>query len=167
VLVFFGFIWYLINPFQKELSLSKISATTLKGEMPLSECFHEKTIVYFGYVSCPTICPMTMNRLAEALKYDEQNNTKVIFISLSSQDDFSTSHTYAQLYHEKSVALDVSEEDLEKLTAWLNVQYRNLENGEINHSGNLYLFKEKELVKVLPFGVEVERIIKALKRIEL
>lgn len=165
LLILFGLIWYVVNPFNQKPSLSNISVITVNGEMPLNEYFDEKTIIYFGYVSCPLICPMTMSRLSELFKQYDQNDTTVVFISLSPQDDFAKTHRYAQLYHPNMVGVDVSEEDLEQLTAWLKVQYRDLENGEINHSGNLYLFRQQELVKVLPFGVETETIVQALKRI--
>jgi protein SCO1/2 len=165
LLVTFGLSWYLLNPFKRELSLSNISAISLGGEMPLSELFSDKTVLYFGYVSCPLICPMTMATISEALKEYDQNNTRVIFISLSSLDDFNTTHTYVQGYHSNIIGVDITAQDIEKLTAWLKVQYQYLENGEINHSGNLYLFKQQELVKVLPFGVETETIVQVLKRI--
>lgn len=166
LLIIFGTFWYLWNPFKKDFDLSTVSTVTIDGEMPLNEYFSKKTILYFGYTTCPTVCPITLINVTEALKKYKKNDTKVIFISLSPRDTFKMTYDYGQLYHKNILGVNVSSENVGLLGEWLNLQYRDLNDGNINHSGNLYLFNDRKLSTVLPFGVESEIIVNELRRME-
>jgi len=162
-LIFFGIVWYIWNPFKKEFNLSKIPVVTINGKMQLKDYFSKKTILYFGYTTCPTVCPMTLANVAEALNKYKKTDIKVIFISLSPKDTFKKTYDYGQTYHKKIFAIEMSQENTELLGKWLNVQYRNTDDGEINHSGNLYLFNNKKIITVLPFGDDPVSIFKELQ----
>lgn len=165
-LIIFGALWYLWNPFKKDFDLSKVSTITINGKMPLNEYFLKKTILYFGYTTCPTVCPMTLMTITKALEKYKKNDIKVIFISLSPRDTFKMTYDYGQLYHKNILGVNVSSKNIGLLGEWLNLQYRDLNDGNINHSGNLYIFNDTKLTTVLPFGVESETIVNELRRMK-
>ena len=69
-----------------------------------------------------------------------------------------------QRYHKNIVGIDISQKDVELLGSWLNVQYKGSDDGQINHSGNLYLFNAKQLITILPFGVDSDSILEELQK---
>jgi len=166
LLIILGISLYIIKPFKKEFDLSKVKIETIDGKMKLDNYFTKKTILYFGYSICPKVCPMTLGYLSEALNRYEKPDIKAIFISLSPHDTLEMVHNNGQNYHKKIFGIDIPQKDVKLLSNWLNVQYRNLDTKEINHSGNLYIFSDKILVKVLPFGTDSETILKEIKGIK-
>ena len=167
LLIIFGLTWYFWNPFKKDFDLSKVVAVTLNGEMPLSNHFSKKTILYFGYTTCPTVCPMTLGTVTNALNSYAHDDVKVVFISLSPKDSFEKTYDYGQSYHKDIYGVKIGTKNIELLTRWLNLQYSDLNGETISHSGNLYIFDDKKLSKILPFGVEADTIVKTLESIEL
>lgn len=163
LLIVVGIGLYAIKPFKKEFDLSKVNIETIDGKMKLSDYFAKKTILYFGYSTCPKVCPMTLGYLSDALSRYEKSDIKVLFISLSPHDTLEMIYNKGQDYHKKIFGIDILQEDVDFLANWLNVQYRNVDTKEINHSGNLYMFNDKVLVNILPFGTDSDTIFKEIE----
>ena len=66
-----------------------VPALTLHDGQPFtSENLRGKwTLVFFGYASCPDICPMTMNVLAEAKKKANGDFPQVLLVSVDPERD--------------------------------------------------------------------------------
>jgi len=104
------------------------------------------TLVSMFYASCPTACPMLVGEvqaLEERLSPDERADLRVVLVSLDPDRD--TPQVLAEAADRYGVdgarwALHrTDDEHVRTLSALLDIQYRDLPDGEMNHSSVLTL----------------------------
>jgi protein SCO1 len=139
----------------------------------------ELTLAYFGYLSCPDMCPLTMGdlRRARELVGDEvAARTTVAFVTLDPErDDPERLNAYLSLFFDERVQA-LSAPDAAALDAaaeQLGVRFELEEPGEdgtyeVLHSAITYVIDDRGIVvRELPFGVpaeDVARVIEATLR---
>jgi protein SCO1/2 len=110
-------------------------------------------LLFFGFTSCPDVCPLTMNVLK--LFYDDLaeteygDSTQVIMVSVDPQrDTVEAMANYVQQYHPEFVGLTGEHAVISKLADELYIAFReapahegdhNPENYEIAHSGYIVM----------------------------
>jgi protein SCO1/2 len=125
----------------------------------------EVRLVSLFYASCGYVCPMLIEqiRAIEAqLDPDQRQHLHVLLISLDPQRD--TPEALAKLAKERRLALSrwtlaqPRPADLRKLSAVLGVQYRQLDNGEVNHSSVISLLdaQGRVLAQTTRLGAEAD-----------
>lgn len=105
-------------------------------------------LVFFGYTSCPDVCPTTlsdMKRVTEILG-DQAENTQVVFVTVDPErDTVEKLNSYVSLFNPSFLGLTGTDEDLTQV--WTNYGvYREI-NAEsktaagylVDHSSRLYL----------------------------
>ncbi|NOX43447.1 MAG: SCO family protein [Gammaproteobacteria bacterium] len=107
------------------------------------------TFLFFGYTSCPDVCPTTLTEMAtlsELLSHsNDLNQIQFIFISVDPDRD-TPDHlkNFIAYFNESFVAATGTIEQLNTLTDQLSVQHRRLkEQGDeylVEHSAELLLF---------------------------
>jgi protein SCO1 len=138
----------------------------------------ELTFLYFGYLSCPDICPMTMIDIARAQREvgDElAARTNVAFVTVDpARDDPERLRSYLAHFFEGSyLALTAPDEDsLDAAAERLGVRYEiephepGDDRYDVAHSAITYVIDDRGLVvRELPFGVtseELARVMRAL-----
>lgn len=116
-----------------------VTAADLQGQV---------VALYFGYLHCPDVCPMTMARLAEALKQlgAEAKDVRVVFVSIDPyRDTPDLVAQYAQAFTPQGLGLTGSPEVIEKLAKVYRVAYQRDKpdkdgNYAVMHSKAVYLF---------------------------
>ncbi len=112
----------------------------------------KKLIVYFGYTSCPDVCPVTLALLAKELNKIESQNVFLLFISLDIERDRNLKELNEWLsyfYPHSTVLIAEDKGQLDAITKNYGVIYQriNLNNSamrySIAHSNELYLIDEK------------------------
>lgn len=125
---------------------SLYSADHLKGQW---------TLMFFGFTSCGSICPVTMSELAKTYKLLLQENIKplpqVVMVSLDPQrDSLDKLNAYVHAYHRDFYGARGSLKAVKKMAQDLGVLYEKSipslqlpENYNIQHSGTIMIFNPK------------------------
>lgn len=137
---------------------------TLSGEMKL---------VYFGFTSCPIICPEVLNKLAQVSSALEKYNkpVKIVFISVDSERDGTEAmKTFVENFGAKLIGLTGSSEQIADAAAAFGASYSasgNNEDGGINHTSFVYLVSaDNKYLDVFHRDSSAEEIIKRVLNIQ-
>ncbi|WP_300701561.1 SCO family protein [uncultured Campylobacter sp.] len=132
---------------------------TLLGEdnktYSLKDFENEKIIIYFGYTSCPDVCPATLSMLSKELK-KIQKQAKIVFISLDleNDNDINLSTQWLKYFYENSIfLLAKNEEYLKNLSKRYGVIYEKIPQKDsvlkytVAHSSYLFLFDNAKFIE--------------------
>lgn len=83
------------------------------------------SLVFFGFTSCPDICPMELQKLAKLLRMANKGSAlQVIFISVDPERDRSAKlREYTKFFHPDIVALSGSNADLARTAQFFGAAY--------------------------------------------
>ena len=88
-----------------------------KGPFSLSDLRGSVVLIFFGYTSCPSVCPISLATISHAFSKMKQNDlkrTKALFISLDPErDTLEVLRQYTGYFHQNIVGLT---DDIEILT---------------------------------------------------
>lgn len=102
-------------------------------------------VLYFGFVSCPDLCPATLLKLSLAMKElgPTRHSVKVLFVTLNPEQDSARAlKAYVQAFDPRFVALTGSSAMVNKAAAAFFVQHARVSAGgheTIDHSGGIFL----------------------------
>ncbi len=98
------------------------------------------TLVFFGFVDCPDVCPLTMTRLADTVRdLDRGSALRVAMVTVDpEQDDPARLGAYVRGFHEEFVGLTGSNEDVATAARRFFVGY-NQASGTIVHTESVAL----------------------------
>ncbi|MBM0637007.1 SCO family protein [Campylobacter sp. VicNov18] len=140
------FINFKQNPYDFNLKSEFKTQTTLK------DFKGKKLIIYFGYTSCPDVCPTTLALIAKILKQINNPKAYILFISLDpiADNNLKNTNQWLKYFYPKSYALIPKDEStLKHLAKNYQVLYQKipLKNSQmpytIAHSNELFLIDEK------------------------
>jgi len=131
-----------------------------RGPVSLSDFRGNLVLIYFGYTSCPDICPTSLGALSAALKKlspEEMAHVQPLFISVDPERDTSDKLVaYARYFHPKMVGLTGSLEQLEKIADRYGAYFRK---AEVENSTLGYAVDHSSVIYVVnPKGVLVDMI---------
>lgn len=165
-------LWMIISPqYSDTKQLPPIKSFNLKDTNGLN--FTEKslhghwTILFFGYMSCPDICPRTLNVMKDVWQqYGQRPPARFLFANLTPVDDHETLKLFLKNYNTSFTGISGTPEELEKLTSQLGI-YSEKSGNLIDHTASLMLINPRgRLAKVIvpPFNVHdvVNEIDKAI-----
>jgi len=115
------------------------------------------SFVYFGFTSCPDICPVTLSvlsqverRLAEAGQPELYDNFQVVLVSVDPErDDVPTLKQYVGNFSERFIGVTGDNREIGKLAQQLNVAYGKVPDlnsavgYQVEHSGNIVLLNPR------------------------
>lgn len=150
----------LISP-AREVPDFSLPATT-GDSFSFEEQGGQVVFVYFGYLTCPDVCPTTLADLMRAYReVGEPENIQVVFITIDPERDSLTAlERYVGAFHERFVGLrPESEESLQALTEVFDTTYerREVESSVgylMDHSATVYMVApDGRILTQYPFGV--------------
>jgi protein SCO1/2 len=103
-------------------------------------------LVYFGYTSCPDICPIHLSQLSAVLdRAGTPSNVEVVFVTTDpSRDTPQRIREYLDAYSHSFVGLTGSEEELiaaqQAFGAIVAVRKSDAENYTMGHDGRVFAF---------------------------
>ena len=91
----------------------------------LSEAVNNKwSILYFGYTSCPDVCPTDLAILNQTLsKMDQANKLQVIFVSVDPNRDIGKLQDFVNRFNEDFIGLSAKDAELTRLTKTLGIYH--------------------------------------------
>ncbi len=131
-------------------------------------------LLFFGYTSCPDICPAELTKLASILRRAAKENDRlqVLFVSVDpARDSPEVLKKYVQFFHPGMIGLTGSEEEIRQVAqryrAHIQRQSANTGNGyTVDHSSNLYVIDPQgKLTAVVPYGLPPEHVISLIRKI--
>jgi len=131
-------------------------------------------LMFFGYTSCPDVCPQTMLHVASTLKQLEADADQLqnLFITVDPErDTVSRLQDYVPWFSDQVLGLTGTTAQIKNVAALYNARYtvhkKSIDDTEyvVDHSADLYLIgRDGTLEAVIPFGLPVEHTVKVIRR---
>lgn len=148
-----------------------------KKRFELEQLRGKLVMLFFGYTSCPDICPTelaTMAKLLKQLGNDSDiasNKVSALFITVDPErDTVEKLKEYVPYFSPHLIGLTGTKDEIAKVTKAYRVQskiHSRKENSDyylVDHSANLYVIDEQgKLIHLIPFGLPAEHILQVLK----
>jgi protein SCO1/2 len=167
-----------VATYQQPASLPEFSLTDHQGQpFDVSRLKGKMTVIYFGYLSCPDACPMTMTFMTHAFRRLEQspalkNQLQFVFVSVDpARDSTSELSEYIQYFNPDFIGVTGQQDQLVRLASSLAIayEYQDVESGDLigsdsiaSHGGNYYVNHSSELSVLDPDAQLVAHIIPPL-----
>ena len=92
----------------------------------LSEVSNNKwVLMYFGYTSCPNVCPMDLGKISQTLhKMKQKDDLQVVFVSVDPDRDIGKMNAFATGFNGDFVGLSAFEESLRTISKKLGVYHQ-------------------------------------------
>ena len=104
------------------------------GKSGLSDYRGKLVLIYFGFASCPDVCPTSLGIMKSALKLlkeSEQENIAGLFISIDPERDTpELTENYAQYFHPSFHGLSGKPEAIAQVAKQYNVLYKKMDTPE-------------------------------------
>jgi len=142
------------------------------GPVSLSSFRGKIVILYFGYTSCPDLCPATLALLRQGLDElgDKSRDVQVIFVSVDWQRDTpELLDSYTKYFRPDFIGLTGTQEQIDSVTKDFGIIYLlNLpdQNGNysVDHTASVkVLDRDGNLIVIWPFGMQASEITSDLK----
>ncbi|MCB1639561.1 MAG: SCO family protein [Thiothrix sp.] len=165
-----------------KLNLIPIEGKQFGGDFSLSsdgqtvnlQDFRGKVVaMYFGYTSCPDVCPTTLGLLGaavKALKPEEAAQVQGLFISVDPERDQGEKLTsYARHFYPDFVGATGTEDQVRQVTRQYGVFFEKQSSNSalgylVDHSSQIYIIdKQGQFKTVLPHDMSRDDILNALR----
>lgn len=134
--------------------------------------FKDKTVLlFFGYASCPDICPTTMAQLSHVLENlgPAAENVRILFISVDPHRDTpEILQSYVSVFDKNAIGLTGSEKQIADFARRYRVAYQiekpagnDPENYEVAHSRGVYMFDKEGRARYLAADTESVEVLTA------
>ncbi|HPQ94727.1 MAG: SCO family protein [Thiothrix sp.] len=145
------------------------------GSFGLADLRGKVVLLYFGFTSCPDVCPTTLGNLRaafERLTPQEQTQVQGLFISIDPERDTpEKADAYAHFFHAGLRGLSGTPEQIAKVAVQYGVLYRKVEtpdsalNYAMDHSSVIYVIdRQGHLQQKLQHGETPDEIVAAIRR---
>jgi len=142
-------------------------------EVNLSDYDDKLRFIFFGYTSCPDICPTALALVSSSLKQlteEELAQVQVFFISVDpDRDNAQKLRDYTKYFHSKILGITGTKSEIDKVVKQYGAAYRKVESDSamgylVDHSASVYVVGKKgKIVDMLPHGLPVESITKTIR----
>ncbi|TQV72126.1 SCO family protein [Aliikangiella marina] len=137
----------------------EFTLNSLHGDVSLSDYRGKLVIVYFGFIQCSQVCPVSMRtiqRTLESMEPQEVDNIQVILVSVDADDTYEALDAYAKKYHPNVVGVTGTLDQIRDVIDEYGSYYapNDLEEFDkgraFRHSSRYYLVNQKgELVDAM------------------
>ena len=131
-----------------------------RGPVNLGDLEGKVVMLFFGYTSCPDVCPLSLAKIGACLSSlgaEQAQDVGALFITLDpGRDTAERMHQYAEFFHPGIIGLTGSKDEIDELTARYGVTYERKPSPEsalgytISHSDTILLLDRD--------GVLVDRV---------
>jgi len=147
------------------------------GNMVKDEDFQGKfVLIYFGYMSCPDVCPTTLATLADAMEQlgDLNEDLAVLFVTVDpDRDGPKELHDYVQFFDKRIIALRGPKAYTDHMVKAFNARYEfyypdpeDKSEYTVDHTASVaFVGPYGNLIKRFPHGTSAESIAKDIREI--
>ncbi|CAM4389835.1 SCO family protein [Bordetella tumbae] len=136
------------------------------GKTVSSDDLKGKTVMlFFGYASCPDICPTTMAQLTAVLEQlgDDAQNVRILFVSVDPHRDTPDKlQAYVDAFNKQAIGVTGTEKQIADLARRYRVAYQiekprpgdSAEIYDVRHSRGVYIFDNTGKARLLASDTE-------------
>jgi len=127
--------------------------TSKNGAVSLSDFEQKVVVMYFGFLTCPEVCPSSMTVISTALaRLNEEQlaDTQAILVSVDpTRDTPEKLEEYTQFYHSSLLGLTGSKDDIDRVTKQYGAYYdfteieSVTEDYGVEHSSRYYVIDQR------------------------
>jgi cytochrome oxidase Cu insertion factor (SCO1/SenC/PrrC family) len=129
-------------------------------------------IVYFGYTSCPDVCPTDLMAITQALDAlgPAAEGVQPVFITIDPERDTKLLADYVSAFHRSLVGLTGSPDEIRKVANsykafYVKVQDERSRDYSIDHAGVIYLIgRNGEYLGFMPPQTNPDRLTEVLRK---
>jgi len=142
------------------------------GPVSLSDFRGKIVVLYFGYTSCPDVCPTTLASLRQALNDlgEKADEVQLVFVAVDWQKDTPERvASYLDAFHPDFVGLSGTQEQIDAVTKDFFIFYQINppdENGyyTVDHTATMQVLdREGRLMLTWPYGLTADELLDDLK----
>lgn len=149
--------------------------TLFRGNEPvkLSDFRSKLVVMYFGFASCPDVCPTTLTIIASALKQltpEELEEVQPIFISIDPERDQGEQLVaYASYFHPSFIGITGTPEQVQEVINQYGGFFVKVESDSaleylVEHTSKTYLVsKDGQYVSILPHDMTIDLALNAMR----
>jgi len=138
---------------------------------------NKTVLVFFGYASCPDICPTTMAQLTEVIAKlgDDARDVRILFISVDPHRDTPDMlQAYVDAFNKNAVGLTGSEKEVAALARRYRIAYQiekpkpgdSSEIYDVTHSRGVFIFDRFGKARLLASDTEaIDTVTADLRRL--
>jgi protein SCO1/2 len=144
------------------------------GKISLSDFKGQIVLLYFGYRSCPDICPTSLSAIhlaMQQLSADEQKQVQAIFVSVDPERDTpALLQKYVEYFRSGMLGLTGDPATIKEVTQRYGMAYRKVESDSalgylVDHSANIYVIdREGQLQQSLPHGTQPKQLTEVIRQ---
>jgi len=146
-----------------------------QGDKPvsLSDFRGQLVVIYFGFASCPDVCPTTLAIIASALKQltlKELESVQPIFISIDPERDRGENlEAYATYFHPGFIGITGTPDEVQKVINqyggfFIKVESDSAMGYQVEHTSKTYIIsKDGQYVSILPHDMTSDLALTAIR----
>jgi protein SCO1/2 len=126
-------------------------------------------LLYFGFATCPDVCPTDLALIAQALRQLDSEEVQPLFVTLDPQRDTpAILREYVAAFHPNFVALTGPEKEVRRVATSFKVFFEKVKlpgrGYTIDHTAYTFLLDRRgEFVILFPPGTPPERIVEMVR----
>jgi len=147
-----------------------------QGEVSLKDFRGKVVLMYFGYTSCPDVCPTSLGALSAALKKlgrREMQQIQPLFISVDPERDrVEKLQEYSRYFHPKMIGATSNPDYLQALANRYGAYFRKAEVGNsslgyaVDHSSTIFVVgKNGKLADMIQHSDSPKRILEHIRTV--
>lgn len=145
---------------------------TSEGKLTSRELRGKDVFLFFGFIRCPDVCPLTLRRiksLSEKLTPEEKKNFRFIFISVDTErDDLSQLKALKKIYGDSYIGAIGTDKELSELAASYGARFRRFKTKKgkliVDHTDSVfYLDKEGKWTATIPHETNADEMLAVLR----
>lgn len=144
---------------------SDFTLTSPNGPLTLSDLRGKVVLIFFGYTSCPDVCPISLARIRasfSALSAKELDRVRALFITLDPErDTLDKLQKYTGYFHPNIIGLRDDVESIRSVTELYGINFAKTMSPKsaigytISHSTDILLLDPQgQVVEVIPHNSE-------------
>ena len=156
------------------LQLIDFTLDSPEGALSLKDLRGNVVLIFFGFTSCPDVCPISLATISHAFSYltdDELKRSRTLFISLDPErDTMERLKKYTGYFHPNIIGVTGTKEELVRVADIYGVKFEKKETPDsalgylIYHSAKIFIIgTQGELRKTFPHNIDAKLLVQQIR----
>ena len=145
-----------------------------EGALSLKDLRGNVVLIFFGFTSCPDVCPISLSTISHAFSYltdDELKRSRTLFISLDPErDTMERLKKYTGYFHPNIIGVTGTMKELGRVAGIYGVKFEKKEASDsalgylIYHSAKIFIIDTQgELRKPFPHNIDAKLLVQQIR----